>query len=224
MIYLHHIPGACGTSLVYTFLAQAGDPVELCAQLRQNDGILYVKDTYKAYANRAVWLEENTYFGWSTKPVYETVLPQNTFSITVLRDPVNRLVSCYRAFLLTHEWKGKDFWDYINSLPNELLFRQITMFSQKCDIDEAHQKIGQLSYAFRSERYLLAIEQLSCVVHAPLKQFHITAQDAKNGDVVNPRVSHEANIYARRKLKERMEPEYELLRRLAATSSSTFSP
>src|SRR5438093_3670945 len=135
-VYLHHIRRVGGTSLNEAFFALSGaDGAEVRSALRRSDdqsllsnGIRYVG------ANRDL-LEKGEYFyGFSHIPAHRITLPPSTFRITILRDPVARIMSNYRMarhhanrgrsghwISVERSWLGNSILDFCRNMPEKRL-------------------------------------------------------------------------------------------------------
>ena len=145
-IYLFHIRKTGGTSLNQIFLGLGGE-----------DG----KDVYTKLAktpNHRVKSDDQLFVGWNKKliesgnyfyafshiPKHKLILPNNTFTITFLRDPVKRVISHYKMLYyyqvnsINHPcmktegaWLGECFQDFLERIPYEHLLNQLYICFQK---------------------------------------------------------------------------------------------
>jgi hypothetical protein len=87
--------------------------------------------------------------------------PNNTFEFAILRDPLKRVLSMFRQTLnglhngyplkilpkyghIWNYWQASDAEGMLKAIPEELLLRQLSTFSETLDEDEAERKIGRL--------------------------------------------------------------------------------
>jgi hypothetical protein len=182
MIYLYHIRRTGGRSLIFSILSQEGDPGDLYGQLCVSSQTINNK-LIQGWERNPV---ENAYFAWSHEPMWKVTVPKDTFTITILRDPMERLVSHYRLLLIYKEmgyvnhlpgyewkWLGRDLLEFSNNIALEHLQRQLYMFSQDFDIEQATERIKTLSYFFYLDNYTKALKGLGQMLGMGLREYRI---------------------------------------------------
>lgn len=179
-IYFHHVMKTGGTSLNHMFFmaaraaVHARSAIELCgdphwrlllprSEASDPDGIL--QDLWGAHRHRIAVgnlvfqtgdkarIEQGDYFyATSHFPQHALRLPPETFTFTVLRDPVERVLSYYRM-LLSQRARGEciprneailgaSFDDFLDRVPRHKLLAQLHHYSVHYDIDEATESIA----------------------------------------------------------------------------------
>lgn len=184
-IYLYHVRKAGGRSLIAAFLTLGdGDVAELYRSLCRNKRIIVDNKIIVGWKKR--WIEKgNYYFAFSHQTMHEIVLPPDTFTITCLRNPIDRLLSHYRMLLefrmkrikhpcmkIEGKWLGTCFKDFLLNIPREHLLRQLYMFSHTFDCDEAFANIMDCSFFFLLENFDEAVMELSSKLKIPIRPLH----------------------------------------------------
>ncbi|MGA2837808.1 MAG: sulfotransferase family 2 domain-containing protein [Acidimicrobiales bacterium] len=221
-IYFHHVRKTAGTSLVFAFFSLSGaDPHSIerrlfwCSFARVG-GVRFVE------GNPALIQEGRYFFAASHFPSYVARPPRHrTFEFTVLRDPVKRVVSLYR-YLRSAEsdngfifkapaneraWADGSFRDFLARVRPEDLLRQLYMFSPVGDVSETVDVLGNLNLVMRTESIESGVESLREMTGISLDVGHKRTTLAS--EEIEPEELEEA--------RERLEPEYEMLRQIEAT-------
>jgi len=99
---------------------------------------------------------------------------------------------------IEREWFGESFEYFLDNIPKEHLCRQLYMFSEKFNIDEAVENVFSLSHYFFTERFAEGIDELNCKTGLNLMPIHIRKATVKSN--VSPQ-----NISL---LKEKLKKEY----------------
>ena len=218
-VYCHHIRKTAGTSLYLTFLGLGGeDPMDVWRRIAAARLHRTVSGGLAFAANhREVLAEGAYYFGRSHRPATAQPLPADTFTITVLRDPVARVHS-YFDYLVAGDdpsMPGRvgdeersialDGFDrFLERVPNHDLLNQLAMFSGTLDVAEAADRIAACSAALTTEEFAdgLATVGRRLDLTLEMKRSRVTGNRSVLTDRQRERLAH------------RLEPEYELLRRL----------
>ncbi len=186
-IYHYHIRKSGGTSINQMFLAASGRPgSELYVDLsRAANGRLIVGDKVFVGWNRRLIEQGHYYFAFSHLPAHQVTLPADTFTLTCIRDPLQRLISHYsmlreyqaqgsRRVDLQEEmsWLGGSFSDFVRSMPRTHLQRQLYMFSSRFDVAEALDNILACSFLFFTRTMAGDVQALSRQLDLDLLPLH----------------------------------------------------
>lgn len=118
-------------------------------------------------SNISLLEQGNYHYGCTHIPSWKIQEPSDTFSLTIFRDPIKRIISHYKDIMgrvergekhhfLKEEsqFLGSSFTDFVDNLPPEKLQSQLYNFSRNYDQDEAINKI-------RSLDLILTLEDIS---------------------------------------------------------------
>jgi Sulfotransferase family len=218
-IYHHHVRKTGGTSLNRAFLG-LGDEDPARVHWRMRGALHATRSNGRVFiAHDASLLGRGYYtYGWHHAPSWSLTLPPETFTITVLRDPINRVLSLYRYLLDPgadddQPFKaGRDerlraaggFESFLRLTPREDLLNQLHMFSPRFDPAEAAEGVRACSAWFMTERLGLGIDELNQRLGLELQNRWDRRSRADDG----LRAQHEEL------LRRVLAPEYELLRLL----------
>jgi len=174
-VYHYHVRKTGGTSLNRAFLGLGGeDPAVVHWRMRAlhattSNGLVFV-------AHDPLSLERGNYtYGWHHAPAWTLTLPPETFTVTVLRDPIGRVLSLYRYLIDPHVdddqpfraereeqlRAAEGFESFVRSTPTEDLLNQLHMFSPRLDPAEAADGVRRCSAWFMTERWDQGIDQLN---------------------------------------------------------------
>ncbi|HRK69288.1 MAG TPA: sulfotransferase family 2 domain-containing protein [Hyphomonas sp.] len=214
-IYLYHIRKTAGSSLRWTFMDLGGTDLRGSDKERHLNAHGWVVHGGRLYVTHNRYLlERHAYFlGDSHFPFHDLRIPPKTFTITILRDPVARVISHYRMLLhwqeanidhparkLEASYVGNSFSDFLDRLPRAHLMRQLYMFSPRYDVDEAVRNISTVNFIMLTEHYNEHLQALAQVLNLDLKPL---AEKAGYGAV--PLSDDD-----RARLRKVLEPEYAL--------------
>jgi hypothetical protein len=224
-IYCFHVRKTAGTSLHRAFLsASGGDGAALHERMLAslNTRIIHNGIAY-AGQNRTVIEAGHYFYAYSHRPWHELNLPEATFRITVLRDPVDRVVSHYRMLIGLREtgedpklianegrWLGESIDDFVRLAPRTAILGQLSMFSEQLDVAQAVDRLQQLEFVFMTERFAEGLAELGPRVGLELREHR--ARSAPS--------SIEVTDAQRARIRELLAPEYEMLARLGLDSSA----
>ncbi len=220
-VYCYHVRKTAGTSLFLSFLALGGeDPVAVWERINRARLGRTTSGRYAFASNNSRVLAEGAYFfGRSHRAAADQPLPSRTFTVTVLRDPVQRVHSLY-DYLVAGDEPGLPgqvsarerrmavggFDAFLDHAPVEHLLTQLAMFSERLDVAEAAEAVAACSFAFMTSDFAAGLTELGRRLELGLapQRARVTADRS----VLTPEQVE--------RLRTRLEPEYELLRRLEA--------
>lgn len=224
-IYHYHIPKTGGTSLNYMFLGLGGEAarsvydrlIQPAAPSRRtvSGGKVFVG------WDRGLIEQGHYFYAFSHVPRHQLALPERTFTLTCLRDPVQRVVSLYQELLkyrnwdadhpcrtATDAWLGDSFQDFLQKAPRAELLAQLSLFSPRLDVAEALDHILACSFSFRTEDFAAGCAALSERLGLSLTALH--ARQANRRIEVTQRDMRTLEIL--------LEPEYRLLEKFDAAT------
>jgi Sulfotransferase family len=218
-VYCHHIRKTAGTSLHFSFLGLDGeDPDQVQRRLDTSALHRTISGQYAFVAHQHRLLEQGHYFyGWSHLPAHRISLPPRTFTVTILRDPVERIVSLY-SYLREGDEAGmafpapytersmaqSGFSAFLEKLPKKELLRQVFMFSRTFSVAEATDQIARCSCVLFTEHYEFGLAALAERLNLPLVPRRARATHVR-ASLSNTELEQ---------LRQVLEPEYELIRQL----------
>jgi len=228
-VYCHHIRKTAGTSLYLSFLALGGeDPMDVWRRITASRLSRTVSGQYGFVANNRRLLAEGAYlFGRSHRPAADQPLPPKTFTVTILRDPIDRVRS-YFDYLVDGDPPdspgrvsdrerslARDGFDaFVERVPPGDLLNQLAMFSTRFDVSEAVDRIAACSSVWFTEDFAGGLAGLAHRLELPLTPHRARATGTRT-------ILSEAQ---RERLRTHLEPEYELLRRLSDAGIAVTSP
>lgn len=145
------------------------------------------------------------HIGYSHQPAWLLDLPADTFTLTILRDPLRRLQSYYRYLLWVRRQYSRDFGDLrvaetgwqtllteaealgldgseslrnlVERAPAQHVLNQLWMFSETLDPGEAAERIRACSAVLRTEYFAEDLAGLSTRLGIPLRVYHERGYD-----------------------------------------------
>lgn len=217
-IYHVHIRKTAGTTINSAFLSNANlpDTDEFYDSIARKSNHRQIAGS-KVFVgwNRGLIKEGLFSYAFSHTPLHLLDLPPNVFKFTCLRDPVKRVVSHYNMLMyfkrsnINHpcmkiegEWLGGSFTDFVSNLPAEHLLNQVYMFSNSFDVHEAGERVLSLDAVIYTEQLSEGLKKLES-----LTSWKLPISNKKN-------YGHKEVIGAGEldKLREKLSPEYDLLK------------
>jgi hypothetical protein len=228
-VYCHHIRKTAGTSLHFAFLGLGDeDPTVVHQRIAASDLHRTISGGYAFAAHLRQVLQGGDYlYGWSHLPAHRISLPRRTYTVTILRDPCDRVISHYNyiregdqpgmAFAVTKEERAlasDGFPAFLERLPRKDLLRQIFTFSSGFAVAEAVEAIAGCSAVLFTETYESDLAALAASLDLPLKPRRDRATRDRNS----------ISSAEREQLREVLEPEYDLLRQLRVAQAGSLRP
>jgi hypothetical protein len=218
-VYCYHVRKTAGTSLSFSFLDLGGeDPLDVwrrmsTARLHRTTSGRYAFASYVP----AVLSEGAYFFGRSHHSFDDQPLPAGTFTVTVLRDPLDRAHS-YFDYLAAGDplgapgpplnrerrWAANGIDAFLDRVPDVHLLNQLGTFSRRFDVSEAADRIAGCSSVLSSADFGRGLSELGHRLDLPLIEHRARVTTARSV----------LSVTQRDRLRERLEPEYELMRRL----------
>lgn len=215
-IYHFHIRKTAGTSLNFSFRNAFCDG--FCGS--EGEAALFKRRWTvhggRVYVTHSEFLVEqgNYFYADGHSAWHEVKTPENTFKITIVRDPMKRVLSHYR--MLRH-WRANDvqhrarkeeerylgnsFSDFLDRVPRQHLMRQLYMFSRRLDVAEATKNIKKMNFIMVTEEFSEHLRALSALLQIDLRPYK---EKSSYGAV-------EITESDRARLGRALEPEYRFL-------------
>ena len=175
-ILFFHSRKTGGTSLNYMFTSYFGDG-EYIAKHFDNYSKRYrvINRGFIVQGSNIPLLEQGNYhYGCTHIPSWKIQVPSKTFTISIFRNPVRRVLSHYNdingkvergeknnCLREEYQYLGSSFTDFIDNLPPEKLQSQLYNFSKNYDQDEAMNKIRSLDVILNLEDMSNSIQKIN---------------------------------------------------------------
>jgi hypothetical protein len=220
-VFSYHVRKTAGTSLFHSFLGLGGeDPTEVWRRIADDRLQRTVSGRYGfAFSHPMVLSEGAWYFARSHSTWSDVHLPPRTFTVTVLREPVDRVRSLFDYLTKGDEpgtpnpvadwqkqWVAGGFDAFLDRVPEAHLLNQLHTFSRRLDVGEAADRVASCSYVFFSEQFEEGLAELGRRLDVPLVGYR-TRTSGSRSDLTDGQVD---------RLRTLLEPEYEMLDRIAA--------
>ncbi len=225
-IYFVHIRKTGGSSLNHMFLSLGNAPSLPLYRLLARQYKIQSGDRIFVGWNKALINQGKYFYGFSHHPLHTLRLPPRTFTFTVLRDPVRRVISLYNMLMriktqnIPHEgmkeqahWLGDTFDDFLDRAPLTEIANQLYMFSPVMHVDEALDRVLGLSYYFFTESFNAGVARLNEKLGIQLVPVH-----AKKTALV-----FETPAPGVERLREMLDDEYRFIEALRTQKASLLS-
>lgn len=224
-IYCYHSRKTGGTTLAHAFLALGGeDPGRVEWRMRRPPFTTASGPYRFVYQDPPLLRRGHYFFGYGHETAELVRLPDRTFTITILRDPAQRVVSLYRyladpradrgyAFhALPHEreWARHGFGYFLERVSRRQLLNQLYMFSASGSVAEAAERIARCDRVLFTEQLDSGLGEMAAFLELPLR-----ARRARQSGLEYEPSPSEAS-----RLRELVEPEYQLLALVAGPAFS----
>lgn len=134
-----------------------------------------ISNGFIVQASNISLLEKGNYhYGCTHIPSWKIRIPSDTFTISIFRNPIRRVISHYNdikgkvergekhSFLREEsQFLGSSFTDFVDNLPPEKLQSQLYNFSKDYDLDEAVKKIKSLNLILTLEDISNGIQEIN---------------------------------------------------------------
>ncbi len=188
-VYLYHVRKVGGTSLNKMFLSLGDRDGEEVFELLERSEFgrhraIVGGKVFVGWSRRLIE-NGNWFYAFSHLPAHEIRLPPKTFTITILREPVERLLSHYNMLLAMKadrsdhacmategRWLGGSFAEFLSRTPRDHLQRQLFMFSKTFDVAEAVEGITSCGCFFFLDSFEAGVRALAERLGLPLRTRH----------------------------------------------------
>ena len=193
-IYLYHIRKTAGTSLNHMFFALDSDGSEKTYKnlILSNQHRYIGRNHIFVGWNRKLIEEGHYFYGFSHIPIHDIKLPKNTFTITILRDPIQRLVSHFKMLIeeskkltplpwykFERKFLSDTIEEFATKLPRHHLLNQLYMFSSRLELNEAADNINKCNLWFSTNNFNEGVTQINANLNLHLEPVHIRSSQIK---------------------------------------------
>lgn len=185
-IYHYHIRKTAGSSLNSVFWRLANLNL---SQMKRREvickkGLVFVRH------NKKLIEQGNYFYANSHRAAFQLNLPPDTFTITILRNPIKRVLSYYKYLVWIREnidnpriyqeepffdhvfqetkFLGSSFDEFLDRIPRYILLNQLQMFSKSFNPEEAEEKILSCSAVCFTETFSEDLQKISRTLKLPI--------------------------------------------------------
>ena len=165
-IYHSHIRKCAGTSFNFKFIGNSCDHdlsqiQKIYSSAAASNGQASHNGKVFVGWNAKLINSGNYFYAWSHIPFHKLNLPSETFILTTLRDPVERVMSHYRMIYgyyknqVNHpcmrtegKWLGdsRTIIEFIDNMPKEHLMAQLYHYSESFSVEEALDALSNVNF------------------------------------------------------------------------------
>ena len=173
--------------------------------------------------NRAMIERGAFFFGFSHTPLHSMQIPADTYTFTLFRDPVERVLSHYKmlleeqaasekhpSFFDEEPWLGSCFSDFVERMPREHLCNQLFMFSRNFSTSEALENIKRVTNVELFPDVGNLVEDINEEFGLALRSMHVRRAT----------ITFEPSKADRAKLESRLKDELDLFDKIVALARS----
>lgn len=215
-IYFYHVRKTGGTTFAHAFLTLGGEDPRMVERRMRRPPFCTSSDHYRfAYQDPGLLRHGHFFFGYGHEPAERIHLPDNTFTVTILRDPADRVVSLYRyladpradegqAFhsqAFEREWVRSGFTEFLDQASSFELLNQLYMFSAAGDVAEAAERILRCDRVLFTEDLDRGMTELGTFLGLSLAP----RRERQS------KLEYEPTAAEAARLRELLEPEYQLM-------------
>ena len=181
-LYHYHIRKTAGTSVNSAFVSSSPLRQEKYFRLlhARSPHIIWNHGRPVVGWDKEFFERGSFFFGFSHIPYWDIIIPERTFSFTVVRDPLERLLSYYkmlRLYQVSRKWSMIDaphaeldqeveyirdnFQEFLNHLPRQHLLNQLYMFSQDFKVDVAIDNASKIDRIYESSNLSLMVREMN---------------------------------------------------------------
>jgi hypothetical protein len=206
---------------------ESGNGSRIYRELIRSKQHRYIGKRYVFVGWNKTLLEEGNYFyGYSHIPLHKITVPANTFTITILRDPVQRVLSHFKMLKEEAQKQNPSSWfqfekqyyaerieEFVGRLPKQHLLNQIYMFSERFDIKKAADRIKRCNAWFFTDRFQNGVSRINSKLNLKLEPIHIRSSQ------IRCHLSQKEGAI----LRNALQPEYDLLTDLIGDSKRSHA-
>jgi hypothetical protein len=215
-IYFYHVRKTGGTTFAHAFLALGGEDPGVVERRMKHPPFCTASGAYRfAYQDPPLLRRGYYFFGYGHKPAELIRLPDQTFTVTILRDPVDRVVSLYRyladpqadegqtfhALDGERDWARSSFGHFLDRVPRLQLLNQLYMFSLAGSVPEAAERIARCDRVLLTKDLDRGLGEVAAFLRRPLAIRRVRES----------RFAYWPSDSEAARLRELLEPEYQLL-------------
>jgi Sulfotransferase family len=185
--YHFHIRKTGGTSLNESFFSLNSSRASIVSEaIRQSENkIVDLNGKKYVGANFEELCKDEYFYGFSHYPIHKFSPNNSVFTIVILRDPIERIISHYNMILgniksqekrswleAESKWVSKGFFEFLTKMPREKLLNQLYTFSENFNVNEAIDNILNINHVIFNDNYEAGIKDLCKKTGLNLDMYH----------------------------------------------------